>query len=270
MADCLIKLGGSALTEKRQLETLRAHSLRRAAAVVHKVYAAGARRSFGHFQAKEYDVSSGALAGSEASDSLRRGLCLTRLSVTKLNHMVTEQLVSCGVPAVSISPFGTWKTACKNISEDGVCAVKDALDSGYIPVLHGDCALDSQQHCCILSGDTIIEVLAKKLSPRRVVFLTDVNGIYSCPPDSPGARLLDSIVVGPHGNMEPPVLTSALPHDTTGGVLLKLQMAVNIVSQSHGAIPVLICKLDSEAAERACLTGELNKGEGTTFCFLEA
>ncbi|KAJ6661000.1 hypothetical protein lerEdw1_016801 [Lerista edwardsae] len=163
------------------------------------------------------------------------------------------------VLSLSLQPFGTWKTACKNISEDGVRVVKDVLDSGYVPVLHGDCALDIEQHCCILSGDTIIEVLAKKLSPRRVVFLTDVNGIYSCPPNSPGARLLDSIVVGPDGNMEPPVLTSALPHDTTGGVLLKLQTAVNIVSQSHGAIPVLICKLDSDAAERACLTGELKK-----------
>lgn len=81
---------------------------------------------------------------------------------------------------------------------------------------------------------------------------------------------MDSIIVGPDGNMEPPVLTSVLPHDTTGGVLLKLQTAVNIVSQSRGAIPVLICKLDSEAAERVCLTGELNKGEGTKFCYLEA
>ncbi|XP_053101442.1 uncharacterized protein LOC128323006 isoform X2 [Hemicordylus capensis] len=220
------------------------------------------QRSFGHFQAKEHGVASGTLAGFAASDSLRRGLCLTRLSVTKLNHLVTEQLVSCGVPAVGISPFGTWKTAFKNVSEDGIAAVKDVLHSGYVPVLHGDCALDLEQHCCILSGDTITEVLAKEFSPRRVVFLTDVKGIYSCPPDTPGARLVDSIIVDPSGNMEPPVRTSVVPHDTTGGVLSKLQAAVNMVSQSHGAIPVLICKLDSEAAERACLTGELKEGEG--------
>ncbi|XP_053101443.1 uncharacterized protein LOC128323006 isoform X3 [Hemicordylus capensis] len=276
--DCIVKLGGSALTQKNQLETLKAESLQRAAALVHQLYAAGGRRcivvhgagSFGHFQAKEHGVASGTLAGFAASDSLRRGLCLTRLSVTKLNHLVTEQLVSCGVPAVGISPFGTWKTAFKNVSEDGIAAVKDVLHSGYVPVLHGDCALDLEQHCCILSGDTITEVLAKEFSPRRVVFLTDVKGIYSCPPDTPGARLVDSIIVDPSGNMEPPVRTSVVPHDTTGGVLSKLQAAVNMVSQSHGAIPVLICKLDSEAAERACLTGELKEGEGTTLSFMEA
>ncbi|KAG6928026.1 glutamate 5-kinase-like, partial [Chelydra serpentina] len=99
--------------------------------------------------------------------------------------------------------------------------------------------------------------------PQRVVFLTDVSGIYDRPPDTPGARLVDSISVSPDGSVDPPVLTSALPHDTTGGVSLKLRAAVNIVIQSHGAVPVLICKLDSEAAERACLTGELGVGEGT-------
>lgn len=44
MADCIIKLGGSALTEKKHLETLKADFLRRAAAIVHKIYAAGERR----------------------------------------------------------------------------------------------------------------------------------------------------------------------------------------------------------------------------------
>ncbi|XP_065448341.1 uncharacterized protein LOC103307007 isoform X2 [Chrysemys picta bellii] len=226
--------------------------------------------SFGHFQAKANGVASGSPAGSAGSEALRRGLCLTRLSVTKLNHLVTEQLVKCGVPAVGISPFGTWRTAGKKVSQAGISAIRDALDAGYIPVVHGDCALDSEQHCCILSGDAIIEVLSREFSPQRVVFLTDVSGIYDRPPDTLGARLVESISVSSDGSMDPPVLTSALPQDTTGGVSLKLLAAVNIVIQSHGAIPVLICKLDSEAAERACLTGELGVGEGTRLSLARA
>ncbi|XP_070605036.1 uncharacterized protein [Erythrolamprus reginae] len=275
--DCILKLGGSALTQKNQLETLKMESLRRAAALVSKLWKVGERRcivvhgagSFGHFQAREYGVALGTSGRSAASDNLRQGLCLTRLSVTKLNHLVTEQLISVGVPAVGISPFGTWQTTNKNVVKAAIDAVKNVLDAGYVPVLHGDCALDLEQHCCILSGDTVIEVLAKAFSPRRVVFLTDVNGIYSCPPDTPGARLVDSIVIGPERTMEPAVLTSALPHDTTGGVSLKLHSAINIVSSSHGSIPVLICKLDSEAAVEACLTGKLKEGEGTKLSFMD-
>lgn len=101
------------------------------------------------------------------------------------------------------------------------------------------------------------------------VFHCVANSVY-CVCSGTGARLVDSIIVHPDGTMDPAVHTSVMPHDTTGGVALKLQTAVNIVSQSHGAIPVLICKLDSEAAERACLTGELKEGEGTKFSFLEA
>uniref|UniRef100_A0A6J0SPD4 Uncharacterized protein isoform X2 n=1 Tax=Pogona vitticeps TaxID=103695 RepID=A0A6J0SPD4_9SAUR len=222
--DCILKLGGSALTQKDQLETLKGASLRKAAAIVAQLRGAGEKRcivvhgagSFGHFQAKEHDVCSGTSKESAASESLRRGLCLTRLSVTKLNHLVTEEFVSCGIPAVGIS------------------------------------------------------VLAMKFSPKRVIFLTDVSGIYSCPPGTAGARLVDFITVRPDGTMDPAVLTSVRPHDTTGGVSLKLQTAVNIVSHSRGAIPVLICKLDSEAAEKACLTGELKEDEGTKFSFIEA
>lgn len=60
--------------------------------------------------------------------------------------------------SISFQPFGIWKTTNKNITEAGIDAVKEVLDAGYVPVLHGDCALDLEQHCCILSGDTIIEV----------------------------------------------------------------------------------------------------------------
>ncbi|KAG8131965.1 hypothetical protein E2320_009854 [Naja naja] len=42
--DCILKLGGSALTQKNQLETLKAESLRRAAALISKLWEAGERR----------------------------------------------------------------------------------------------------------------------------------------------------------------------------------------------------------------------------------
>ncbi|ETE73273.1 hypothetical protein L345_00890 [Ophiophagus hannah] len=106
--DCILKLGGSALTQKNQLETLKAESLRRAAALVSKLWEAGERRciivhgagSFGHFQAREYDVALGTSGGrSAASDNLRQGLCLTRLSVTKVS---TEQYATTSLSALQM------------------------------------------------------------------------------------------------------------------------------------------------------------------------
>lgn len=42
----------------------------------------------------------------------------------------------------------------------GASHVTELLDAGYLPVIHGDCVLDTQQGCSILSGDKIIEVTA--------------------------------------------------------------------------------------------------------------
>jgi len=64
--------------------------------------------------------------------------------------------------------------------------VVELLVAGFVPILHGDCVLDDVQGCAILSGDKIIEKLVEKLRPRRVVFLTDVDGIFDKPPEMEG------------------------------------------------------------------------------------
>ncbi|KAJ7331817.1 hypothetical protein JRQ81_013997, partial [Phrynocephalus forsythii] len=248
--DCILKLGGSALTQKDQLETLKAPSLRRAAALVAQLCKARERRcivvhgagSFGHFQAKKHEVGTGTHKESAASDSLRQSLCLTRLSVTK--------------------PFGTWKTTGKNVSQAGIDAVKDVLEAGYIPVLHGDCALDLERHCCILSGDTIVEILAKTFSPKQVVFLTDVSGIYNCPPNTAGARLVDSIIVRSDGTMDPAVLTSARPHDTTGVRTKKSAVSGVTITQFVDNVPRGCSTPDFE---RKPITLTLQEGKNAIF-----
>jgi hypothetical protein len=57
-------------------------------------------------------------------------------------------------------------------------------------VLHGDCVLDTALGCTVLGGDTLMETLATELRPRRVVFLTDVEGVFTHPPHLPEARLI--------------------------------------------------------------------------------
>ncbi|XP_038605717.1 isopentenyl phosphate kinase-like [Tachyglossus aculeatus] len=246
-------------------------ALARAAALLRQLcQARGARcivvhgaGSFGHFQAKAHGVDAGFVGDTAGTESLRKGLCLTRLSVTKLNHLVTEELVKGGVPAVGMSPFGSWMTAGRTVSRANITALRDCLRAGYIPVLHGDCVLDSEQHCTILSGDTVIEVLCQEFTPQRVVFLTDVDGIYDRPPDIPGAKLLDSIDIQPDGSLACAIQSNSLPHDTTGGIARKLGAAAAIITQSRGATTVFICRLEGPGAEGACLRGLIGLAEGT-------
>ena len=56
---------------------------------------------------------------SEAN--LKKGVVETRLSVTKLNHLVTSALIKEGVPAVSLPPFGQWTTKGKGEFTPTIC-----------------------------------------------------------------------------------------------------------------------------------------------------
>ncbi|KAM4701498.1 uncharacterized protein O3C94_002442 isoform 1-T1 [Discoglossus pictus] len=298
---CIVKLGGSALTDKKQLETIKPEGLTRAGRILLRLCNSGLRcivvhgaGSFGHFQAKEFGVARGTVGTEAVNATLRHGLCATRLSVTKLSNLVVEALVAQGVPAVGISPFSSWRTAGGKVSVTGVSSVREVLDAGYVPVLHGDCVLDSEKHCSILSGDIIIQVLSREFSPRHVVFLMDVDGIYTYPPGMPGhvlhcfsylsccvnknvnrknitslqgfsdsAELVSLVSVGAGGQISPNILTVAPSHDVTGGASLKLDTAVAIITESGGSVDVLMCNIASRAGEEACMTGQLPPGEGT-------
>ncbi|XP_022090272.1 uncharacterized protein LOC110979072 isoform X5 [Acanthaster planci] len=164
--ECIIKLGGSAVTAKGVLETEKLDEIRKFAEFLRLqitddrrfivVHGAG---SFGHFQAKEYGVAQGYHGNQDhvRSDRVKMGFCKTRVSVTKLNHIIVNELVCQGVNAVGISPCGSWVTDDGSVVQSDIDSIKDLLLEGYQPVMHGDCVLDRCKGCTILSGDTVIE-----------------------------------------------------------------------------------------------------------------
>lgn len=60
-------------------------------------------------------------------------------------------------------PCGNWKTKDNTEVTSNSCEILEELVlNGFIPLIHGDCVLDSVRGCTILSGDTIIEVKISK------------------------------------------------------------------------------------------------------------
>ena len=200
---------------------------------------------------------------SQKESSVKEGFCKTRLSVCKLNQLVMTEFIAAGLPAVTQAPCGVWETDRGAVTRHGCSSVKSLLLDGFVPVLFGNCVRDTVTGCCILSGDTIIKILCAELNPRWVVFLSDVLGVYDKPPITPDAELLPLIRVAPDGTTDVSVLTSVCSHDVTGGILTKLNSAVDIVSGSRGSIPVFICAIDAMAGKNACLHGDLKNEPGT-------
>ncbi|CAN0923580.1 Isopentenyl phosphate kinase [Linum grandiflorum] len=146
--------------------------------------------SFGHFQASKSGVHRGGLE----KPVVKAGFVATRISVTTLNLEIVRALAAAGIPSVGMSPFSCgWSTSERNLTSADLSMVAKAIDSGFVPVLHGDAVLDKKLGCTILSGDVIIRHLAAYLKPEYVVFLTDVFGVYDRPPSEPDAVLLREI-----------------------------------------------------------------------------
>lgn len=61
-------------------------------------------------------------------------------------------------------------------------------------------------------GDTITKVLAEKLKPKRVIFLSNVHGIYTLPPEDPDAKLITDIALNSDGTIYFPQ-TNCSDHD---------------------------------------------------------
>ena len=179
--------------------------------------------SFGHPQAKEYGVANGGDVGGNAK--LKEGIEKTKTSVRKLCKLVCDQLSEQNVMTgpigsdrvAPISPYGKFFTVGKklnrNLSRRGFDEVRAAVMAGKVPVLHGDVVRDSEQGCAILSGDTLVECLTEEFKPKRVVFVSDVEGIFTsnplhkngpcdiCPDGkTPPPALLREIQVKPDGS----------------------------------------------------------------------
>ncbi|XP_017617061.1 isopentenyl phosphate kinase [Gossypium arboreum] len=216
--------------------------------------------SFGHFQASKSGVHKGGLN----QPLVKAGFVATRISVTTLNLEIVRALAREGIPSIGMSPYSCgWSTSERNVASADLSGVAKAIDSGFIPVLHGDAVLDERLGCTILSGDVIIRHLAEHLRPEYVVFLTDVSGVYDRPPTDPNAVLLREIAVDEDGkwsvvkptpqSLNKQVEITVAAHDTTGGMVTKISEAAMIAKLG---IDVYIVKAATSHSLRA-LRGEM-------------
>lgn len=257
--------------------------------------------SFGHHSAKRYGLQCGkaallndasnnnnnnSSAGSDSSGTQQErkryqmeGLSKTRHSVQKLNAAMVGKLLDHGVNAVGISPgvnipgmrsYGSSITS-KNVDEESsssvaamelLCeSIRQSLDAGLLPVIHGDACLLDETHAGILGGDTLVEGLvgSKKMkeSIHKVIFITDVAGVFtSDPKTNDDARLIQSLRVDmttgevtsdDKALAEMDIGGSSHAHDVTGGLKAKLGSAVTAVQCGKD---VIIAKCCSESAEK--------------------
>ncbi len=193
MALTIIKLGGSLITYKHsgrpvlRLDVVRRLarelvSLRRSGHLGQCILVHGAG-SFGHPTVFRHRLNGRRLS--------RRSMLMvgqTIRSVDSLTTLVTEHLLSAGVPVVPLQTTSLvtgrdnrWKFLGRKI-------LQQILRSGAIPLLSGQLVVSDDGRSVVLSADRLAVILARLFGATRIIFCTDVDGIYAHFPPRAGER----------------------------------------------------------------------------------
>jgi len=244
----VVKLGGSVITRKKEVERLRpkvlerlAHELARpSAARLVVLHGAG---SFGHPGAHRFGLARSPAAGDSA-DRRARGAAIVASEVRRLHVLVLRALVHAGLTAVSVPAATHARNRAGQLASFDEVPFSDALTRGLVPVSFGDVVPDDDWGSSILSADTIATVLAARLHPQRVVFVSDVVGILEGPlgrKRSVVAEVTEATIAA--------LRPTAGAGDVTGGIRGKAE-AMRAIARA-GTDAGLISGLTDGALERA-------------------
>ncbi|RQG98324.1 isopentenyl phosphate kinase [Natrarchaeobius oligotrophus] len=176
----VLKLGGSAITDKDRPETLDGESLETAADAIADGLRSGSASSlvivhgggsFGHANASEHGVTTTAGTHDVAAVHDVHGAMKT------LNEFVLSRLVDRDVPAVPVHPFSTAHRdeAGRLVLPTG--QVETMVAEGFVPVLHGDLVAHTGRGVTVVSGDELVAALALDLAADRVGLCSTVPGV---------------------------------------------------------------------------------------------
>jgi len=140
--------------------------------------------SYGHPPAKKYKI--GEPFEKNQYSQRRIGFSKTQNCVKKLNTIICESLINHEIPCVAIQASSFITTKNKRIKSFNLSLIKKYLEEGFVPVIYGDVVLDEELKIAVLSGDQILQYIAKNLkirdskSNKKVVILgTDVSGVFT-------------------------------------------------------------------------------------------
>ncbi len=252
----LVKLGGSVITRKREVERLRPKVLDRLAREVAAVperavvllHGAG---SFGHPGARRFGLAR-APAPSVPARQRARGAAIVSAEVRRLHLEVLRALLRAHASPISVPVATHVRNAAGRLVALDPSAFPGALARGLLPVSFGDVVPDDEWGSSILSADTIAVELAARLRPDRVVFVSDVAGILEGPADQRRAvipEVTEAVVAG--------LRSPSGTRDVTGGIRAKAE-AMRAIARG-GTDAGLISGLTDGALSRA-IRGEMVYG----------
>jgi isopentenyl phosphate kinase len=230
----IVKFGGSVITEKSNECTFKSDVTKQLIEELRNFYGyqnndqkyriilVHGAGSFGHIKAKKYQLAD----GYQNEDQLL-GLTKVHWDVRDLNSKFMNLLISQNLPGISIPPMSILKNDNKEIDTIDFTRFKQTLKINSIPVTYGDVVFDESLRFSICSGDLIIQHLADEFKPERVIFLTDVDGLFTNNPKIKENQA-DLINILTEDSFNIASTDQNINPDVTGGIYLKCKIALTL------------------------------------------
>lgn len=176
-------------------------------------------------------------------------------STRLLNGLVVDYLLDAGIRATSVQTSSiVYYDEDAGELRANAKVVKNLVEKGVVPVVYGECIL-GPDGIVVVSTERVFELLARSLSPTRVVLLTDVSGVYTCDPKKCTEASLVRKITRSNIDEVLSLLKSSEQGDATGGMYGKVKMASRLAFEL-GVEVVITSGLDKDAALKAIVGDE--------------
>jgi len=182
----VIKLGGALITDKSTPYTIREDILENAAneikecmnlGLIEKLVLIHGVGSFGHPPVLKYELYKGFKDPGQLMH-----LSSTQKIVNQLRTKIVQKFQAVDIP-VNLMHASSMVIGNKmKITEYMLEALKGYLSLGMVPLIGGDMMYDNGMGFSVCSGDQLSVVISRELKVNRLIFATDVSGIYDSDP----------------------------------------------------------------------------------------
>ena len=230
----LIKLGGSVITDKKEYRKFNRETVSRLCSEIkdsgQEVIVVHGAGSFGHVLAKKYDLNAG--FKSEEQIPAVAQVCY---DVRELSLMIVKELNDAGIPSISVPPGSCFMMDDRFISFGDAEVIRSMMGIGIMPVMFGDVIQDRKLGFSICSGDQIMERLAEIFEFEKIIFVSDIDGLFNeDPKNNANAKMYSHV----DKSILDSVRSESSVDDVTGGVYEKMRSMLRMTSLNRDCILV--------------------------------
>jgi isopentenyl phosphate kinase len=187
--------------------------------------------------------------GSISKDKLLLALRIKN-NIRHLNQRVVTTFISASIPVLPFEIIPFFSETMNDLrNSDSYELLTNAIKNGLVPLFFGDIMPLSDGSFQVFSSDSIVHILGMTMRPDKIIFLTDVDGIYTnanAANDDFESKILETL--------SPRTLkfiqaSETDVNDVSGGMLRKAELALEISSYCNscfiasGLVPGTLVKL---------------------------